>query len=206
MLESRRFLVKEQVKYLKSHHTYDIHDADTEEQIGTADETISPLTQVMRWFVSKQLMGTRIEIREKPDESLVFTLSRGWYIFRSRVEVHDAQGELIGYLKSKLISWSAGFFIYGRDDQLFAEVKGNLFGFKYRVTTPDGSVELGRVSKQWKGFTREFFTSSDWYLVEINEDLDEQPMAKMLVLAAALATDMIFKSESRSVDVTDLGD
>lgn len=205
MLESRRFLVKEQVKFLKSHHTYDILDADTEELVGTADETISALTRLMRWFVSKQLTGTRIEVREKPDDSLVFTLSRGWYVFRSRVEVHDAQGALVGYLKSKLVSWSGGFHVYDRDDRTFAEVTGNLIGFKYRMTTPDGAVELGRVSKQWKGFTREAFTSADWYLVEVNEDLDEQPMAKMLVLAAALATDMIFKSESRTADVTDLG-
>jgi uncharacterized protein YxjI len=201
MLESRRFLVRERVKFLASHHTYDIHDADTEELTGTADEAISALTRVMRWFVSKQLMGTRIEVREKPDDSLVFTLGRGWYIFRSRVEVHDAQGELVGYLQSKLISWSGGFYVYDRDDRLFAEVSGNLIGFKYRMTTPDGAVELGRVSKQWKGFGREVFTSADWYLVEIAEDLDEQPMAKMLVLAAALATDMIFKSESRTTDV-----
>ena len=205
MLESRRFLVKERVKFLKSHHTYDILDADTEEPVGTADEMISALTRVMRWFVSKQLMGTRIEVREKPDDSLVFTLGRGWYIFRSRVEVHDAQGELVGYLQSKLVSWSGGFHVYDRDDRPFAEVSGNLFGFKYRMTTPDGAVDLGRVSKQWKGLSREVFTSADWYLVEINEDLDEQPMAKMLVLAAALATDMIFKSESRTADVTDLG-
>ena len=30
-------------------------------------------------------------------------------------------------------------------------------------------------------------------------------MAKMLVLAAALAMDMIYKSESRTTDVTDVG-
>ncbi|HET6573262.1 MAG TPA: phospholipid scramblase-related protein [Fimbriiglobus sp.] len=205
MLESRRFLVKERVKVLASHHTYDILDADTGEPVGTADEVISGLTKLLRWFVSKQLMGTRVEVREKPDDSLVFTLSRGWYVFRSRVEVHDAQGALVGYLKSKLISWSGGFHVSDRDDRPFAEVTGNLIGFNYRMTTPDGAVELGRVSKQWKGIGRELFTSADWYLVEIDEDLDEQPMAKMLVLAAALATDMIFKSESRTTSVTDLG-
>ena len=197
MLEARRFLVKERVKFLQAHHTYDVHDADTEEQIGIAEEVISTLTQVLRWFVSKQLMPTRIEVREKPDDSLVFTISRGWYVFRSRVEVHDAQGALVGYLKSKLITWSGGFYVYDRGDKQFAEVKGNLIGFKYRVLTPDGAVELGKVSKQWRGLTKELFTSADTYLVEINEDLDEQPLAKMLVLAAALATDMIFRSESR---------
>jgi uncharacterized protein YxjI len=205
MLEARRFLVRERVKIFRSHHTYDIYDADTEEQIGLADESISAVKQLMRWFVSKQLMGTRIEVREKPDDSLVFTISRAGYIFRSRVEVHDAQGTLVGYFKSKLVSWSGGFYVYDGNGRQFAEVKGNLTGFKYRILTPDGAVELGRVSKQWKGLTREIFTSADTYLVEINQDLDDQPLAKMLVLAAALATDMIFKSESRTSNVGAVG-
>ncbi len=198
MLEARRFLVKERVKILAAYNTYDIYDADTEEQVGVAEEKVGVLTQLLRWFVSKQLMSTRVEVREKPDDSLVFTISRGWYIFRSRVEVHDAQGSLVGYFQSKLITWSGGFHVYDQAGKQFAEVTGNFIGFKYRMTTPDGRVELGRVTKQWKGLTREIFTSADTYMVEANEDLDEQPMAKMLVLAAALATDMIFKSESRT--------
>lgn len=209
MLEARRFLVKEQVKFLAAHATYDLYDADTEEPVGTAEETIGPVVQLLRWFVSKQLMPARVEVREKPDDSLVFTIGRGWYLFRSRVEVHDAQGGLVGYFRSKLISWSGGFYVYDRRDQLFAEVKGNFIGFKYRMLTPDGRVELGRVTKQWTGLVKEIFTSADTYLVEVNDDLDEQPLAKMLVLAAALATDMIFKSESRTAggDLTDvLGD
>jgi uncharacterized protein YxjI len=200
MLEARRFLVKERVKFLKSHHTYDLYDpdGDPKEPVGVAEETIGTLAQILRWFVSKQLMPTRIEVREKPDDSLVFTISRGWYIFRSRVEVHDSQGALVGYFKSKLISWSGGFTVYDPNDKPFADVKGNFIGFKYRMTTPDGAVELGNVSKKWGGVAKELFTSSDTYLVEVAEDLDEQPIAKMLVVAAALATDMIFKSESRT--------
>ncbi len=198
MLEAHRYLVKEQVKFLASHHTYDIYDGDTQEHVAVAEEKIGAVTQLLRWFVSKQLMPTRVEVREKPDDSLVFTISRGGYLFRSRVEVHDAQDALVGYFKSKLISWSGGFHVYDKEGRPFAEVSGNFIGFKYRMTTPDCRVELGHVSKQWKGLVKEMFTSADTYMVELNEDLSEQPLAKMLVLAAALATDMIFKSESRT--------
>src|SRR4051812_31456429 len=148
MLEANRFLVKEQVKFLASHHTYDIYDADTQEHVAVAEEKIGAVTKLLRWFVSKQLMRTRIEVREKPDNALVFTISRGWYVFRSRVEVHDAQDALVGYFKSNLISWSGGFYVYDKNDRQFAEVTGNFIGFKYRMRTPDGKVELGQVSKQ----------------------------------------------------------
>ena len=198
MLEARRFLVKEQVKILQAYHTYDLFDGDTGQPIGVAEEQISTWTQLMRWFVSKQLMSTRIEVREQTDDALVFTITRGWYLFRSRVEVHDALGSLVGWFQSKLFTWSGGFWVYDRDGQPFAEVKGSFLGFNYRMLTPDHAVELGHVTKKWKGLGLEMFTSADTYMVEINDDLLGQPLAKMLLLAAALATDMIFKSESRN--------
>ena len=190
-------MVKEQIKFFKSHHTYDIYDGDTEEQIGIAEEKRDFFTRIFRWFVSKQLMPTRVEVRETSDNSLVFVITRGWYLFRSRVEIHDADGMMIGYFKSKLISFGGGFYVYDKSDKQFAEVKGNLFGFNYRVVTPEGDFEMGTVTKKWGGVAKELFTSSDTYRVEVNEDLQHQPIAKMLVLATALATDMIFKSESK---------
>lgn len=199
MLEPQRFLIKERVRFLAAGQTFDLYDADADsrEPIGVATEVLGPLARLSRWFVSKQLTGTTIEVREKLDESLVFTVRRGAYLIRSRVEVHDAQGELVGWLKSRLISWSGGFHVYDRSGRLFAEVRGNFVGFEYRMLTPDGAVELGRVTKKWASVVKEVFTSADAYLVELNDDLAEQPLAKMLVLAAALATDMIFKAESR---------
>ena len=197
MLESRKFLVKEKVKFLAAHATYEIYDGETQTRTGTAKEDIGVFVRMMRWLVSKQLMPTRVEVRETPDDALVFTVSRGWYLFRSRVEIRDAQGVLVGYLKSKLFSFGGGFLVYDAKDQQFADVKGNLFGFKYRVLTPDGDFEMGKVSKEWGGLAKELFTSADSYMIEIHEDLHEQPIAKMLVLAAALAVDMIFKSEKK---------
>lgn len=200
MLDAQRYLVKERVKFLKAFASYDIYEGDdgSPDLVGSAEEKVSGLVQVLRWFVSKALMGTTIEVREKPDDALVFTITRGSYVFRSRVEVRDGQGELVGYFKSKVFTIGGGFHVYTADDRHFAEVKGNLIGFNYRVLTPDHAVELGKVSKQWGGVAKELFTSADTYAVELADDLQEQPIAKMLVLAAALAVDMIFKSESRT--------
>jgi uncharacterized protein YxjI len=197
MLESSRFLVKEQTKFLSSHATYDIFDADDQEPLGKAEEVIGTATKILRWFVSKALMPTSIEIREKYDNSLVFTISRGWYIFRSRVEIHDSEGEFLGYFKSKVFSFGGGFYVYDKKDRQFAEVKGNFIGFEYKILTPDHDFEMGKVTKKWGGLAKEIFTSADTYLIDVHEDLDEQPIAKMLVLASALAVDMIFKSESK---------
>ena len=197
MLEADKFAVKEQVKFLKSSQSYEIFDGDSGELIGTAQEVIGGLNKTLRWVISKALMPTRFEIREKPDDALLFVIRRGAYIFRSRVEVLNADGELIGFFRSKILTIGGGFHVYDKDGKHFAEVKGNLIGFNYRIRTPDKEVELGTVKKKWGGMARELFSSADSYLVDISDELRDQPVAKMLTLATALAIDMIFKSESR---------
>ncbi|MBX9581375.1 MAG: hypothetical protein K2X87_13825 [Gemmataceae bacterium] len=206
MLDRNTFVVKERVKLISNTNTYDILDGESGEPVGTAEENIGPVVQLLRFFISKHIMPTRIEVREKPDDSLVFTIRRGAYIFKSRVEVHDAQGELLGYFKSKFFTISGGFHIYDKDDKHFAEIKGKWLGWDYRFLTPDGQVEMGRVSKKLGalGLVKELFTSADTYAVAINPELADEPLAKMLVLAAALAIDTIYKEESRTVGIPGL--
>lgn len=205
MLEHNTFVIKEKVKILSAVQSYDILD-EKGQLLGTGQETIGLFTQMLRWFMSKQFLPTKLEVREKPDDSLVFSIRRGWYMFRSRVEVHDSQGELIGYFKSKFFTISGGFHVYDKDDKHFAEVKGKLLGWNYRFLSPDHKVEMGQVTKKLGmiGVLKEMFTSADTFGVTVNPDLADEPMAKMLILAATLAIDLIYKSESSgTVDVSD---
>ena len=211
MLECNSFAIQEHKKILSSVQSYDIKNGESGELIGTAREDIGFFTQTMRWLVSKQFLPTKVEVREKPDDSLLFTLRRGWYLFRSRVEVRDSQDALVGYFKSKFFTISGGFNVYDKDDKYFARVKGRLLGFDYRFLTEDDKLELGRVSKVIGGvggLAREVFFSADHYYLQINPELVEQPMAKMLLLAATLAVDLIYKSQSQGgiADFTDPGE
>jgi uncharacterized protein YxjI len=208
VLECNTFAITEHKKILSSVQSYDIKNGETGDLVGTAVENIGALTKVMRWVMSKQLLPTTVEVREKPDDSLVFTIRRRAYLFRSRVEVLDAQGQLVGYFKSKFFTISGGFHVYDKDDKYFANVQGKMFGFNYKFLTEDGNVELGEVSKKLGGLAgvaREIFFSADNYFLKVNPELAEQPLAKMLLLAATLAVDIIYKSESRGgMDGTDL--
>jgi uncharacterized protein YxjI len=208
VLECNTFAITEHKKILSSVQSYDIKNGETGEVVGTAVEHIGSATKLLRWFVSKQLMPTKVEVREKPDDSIVFTISRGWYLFRSRVEVRDADGQLVGYFKSKFLTISGGFHVYDKDDKYFAHVRGSMFGFNYKFLTEDGSLELGGVSKKLGGLAgvaREVFFSADNYFLQIAPQFAEQPMAKMLLLAATLAVDIIYKSESKGgVDAGDV--
>src|SRR5262245_31522587 len=100
MLECNSFAIQEHKKIISAVQSYDIKNGESGELVGSAREDIGVITQGLRWLISKQFLPTKVEVREKPDDSLLFTLRRGWYLFRSRVEVRDSQDALVGYFKS----------------------------------------------------------------------------------------------------------
>ncbi len=192
LLDLQRFFIKERVAFLKTVDHFDIFNPDTEKQVASAREVASGLVRTLRWFISKKMMPTTVEIREAESEDLVFSIYRPFQLFRARVDVYDADKKKLGYFKSKLFSLGGGFWVYDTQHRLFAEVKGDWKGWNFKFLTPEGE-ELGLVTKKWAGLGKELFTSADNYLVAINDDLADQPVAKTLLLAAALAIDIVYK-------------
>ncbi len=193
MLELQRFLVKEQVAFLKTASTFEIIDPDTRQRVGIAREEPSTFVKMLRWLIGKRVTPICIEVRETEDESLLLTIRRPVQLWRERVNVYDADDRLMGSFQSKLMPGGRGFWLYDDQNLLFAELKGDLLGWDFGFFTPDGR-ELGAVSKSWAGLGRELFTSADNYIVSVHEDLEDQPIAKMLLLAAALAVDIVYFS------------
>src|SRR5262245_15501151 len=197
MLELQNFLIKEQVAFLKTADTYDILNPETGAQVGQAKEVIGTFAGILRMIIGKKLMSTTVEVREHPEGALVFVIKKPVGFFRSVVEVYDAQGEKLGYFKSKILSFGGGFWVYDQQDKQFAEVKGKWTGWEFTFVTPEG-VELGQVTKKWAGVLKELFTSADNYVVSVSPTLADQPIAKMLLLAAALAIDIVYYEDDRT--------
>src|ERR1700684_713501 len=120
MLECELFAIQGQKKVLSTVQSYDIKNAATGELLGVARERIGILTKALRWVMSKHLLPTLLEVLEKPDDSLVFSLSRSGYLFKSRIDVLDSMGVTVGYFKSKFFMVGGGFFVYDKDDKPFA--------------------------------------------------------------------------------------
>jgi len=195
MLAVQNFLVKERAAILKTVDIYDIFNADTGEQVGIAEECPSSWVKLFRWFITKKLMPTRIEIREHPSGALIAALKKPVALFRPVVEVFDGENRRLGYFRAKFISIGGGFYVYDENDKQVAEVKGKWHGWDFKFVTPEGS-ELGRVTKKWAGLAKELFTSADNYVVSIADFLAEQPIAKILLLSAALAIDSVYYEQS----------
>jgi len=190
MLEKNTFVVKEKAKMLSSRNSYEILDQEGK-VIGTAEQQTSGLAKLLGMVLGDP--PAQIDFREKPDDSLVFTVRRSGYLMK-KVQVVDAQGVVIGTYKAKKFSLSGGFHVYDKDGKHFAEIRGQLLKSDYTFFQPDGKTEMGKVSKKWAGAVKELFTSADTYAVQIQPAFAEDPKTKMLILGAAVAIDALMST------------
>lgn len=196
MLEMDTYLIKEQAGLFKLADTYDIFDPETNEQVGVAREEPPGWSKPLRFLISKKLLPTTINIYEQGSNRPLFNIKRGVTLFRSRVDIHDSKDRLIGYFKSKILSIGGGFYVYDHKDRQFAEVKGDWKGWNFKFVTGDGE-ELGTVAKKWAGLAKELFTSADNYIIALNPSAERAEDDSMLLLAAGLAVDIIYKEGDR---------
>ncbi len=194
MLDRTNYLIKEQVGFLKLTDRYDILAPEDGRQIGFAKEKVGWFIHLLRFVVSKGLLPTRVEIREREDTPVLLTISRGITFFRSKVQVIDHSGQPVGYFKSKLFSLGGGFYVFDNNDRQVAEVKGDWKGWNFQMLDGAGKV-LGTVTKKWAGIGRELFTSADNYMIALSDTTQSNPGVAALLLAAGLAIDIVFKEK-----------
>ena len=191
MLEKyKRFFVREHVGVLKLTDTYDILDADSQHQIGVAKDEPASWAKYLRLLVSKQLLPTTVNIYE--NEQLVLSIHKPFVFIRSKVTVTKADGQNLGYFKGKLFSIGGGFWVFDTADQQVAEIKGDWKGWNFRFLGRDQS-ELGTVTKKWAGLGKELFTSADNYVIALNDQHHFRENDSLLLLAAGIAIDVVFK-------------
>lgn len=61
---------------------------------------------------------------------------------------------------------------------------------EFKVLSPDGSTEVGKISKQWSGLLKEAFTDADIFGINFPMDLDVR--MKAVLLGACMLIDFNF--------------
>lgn len=196
MLNRTTYFIREHVGFMKLSDTYDILDPETQGQLGIAREKPGALVQVLRFLVNKQLLPTKVFVYEgadhKDESKLLFSIQRGIALFRSRVNICDGRGTVIGWLKSKAFSLGGAFFVFDASNNEIAFVKGDWKGWNFRFLDTS-EKEIGTITKKWAGIGKEMFTSADNYMIALKQE--PTPAKAILFLAAGLAVDIIYKEK-----------
>jgi uncharacterized protein YxjI len=194
MLDRKSYFIREHVGLLKLSDTYDIIDPETQQTLGTAREHPGVLIHLLRLAVDRQILPTKVVVYKSTGHSEqgeeLFSIHRGLKLLRSKVIIKDANGQEVGYLKSKLLSIGGAFTVHDANDSQIAELKGDWKGWNFRFLDMQGK-EMGNVTKKWSGLGKELFTTADNYIISLNET--PTPQNAMLLLAAGLAVDIVYK-------------
>jgi len=76
LLNNRQFFIKERIGLFKLSDTYDIHDPQTQLQIGIAKDEPAVWAKVLRLFLSKHFLPTTICVYEKEGMPALLSLRR----------------------------------------------------------------------------------------------------------------------------------
>lgn len=197
MLDKKAYFIRERVGLLKLADTYDILDPQTQMQLGIAKEKPGALVHLLRFLLGNQLLPTKVFVYEgnNPDDEtkLIFSIHRGITLFRSKVNILDRGSNVIGWFQSKLFSLGGAFRVFDAMGNEVALVKGDWKGWNFRFLDR-AENEIGTITKKWAGIGKELFTSADNYIIVLNQD--SAPAKAMLLLAAGLAVDTVYKERS----------
>ena len=191
LLQRNTFLFEEHVGAFKAANHYDIYAPETGDQILTCREPdIGLLTRLLRFSDFKRMTPFNQEIRTT-DGELLLRVHRGIALFLSRVEVSDAADRRLGSFKQQFFSVGGAFQVLGPDDQPLCHLKGRWTQWDFRFVSE--GREFAHVTKKWAGAGREFFTSADNYVLEIDDAVPPESPLRPLILSAVVCIDMVLK-------------
>jgi len=122
------------------------------------------------------------------------------------VEVSSPPGTTIGFVNQKWTCIKPKFEITDGDGNVALIIQGPWCtmacgsNVEFKVMTPDESVEVGRISKEWTGILKEAFTDSDNFGITFPMDLDVR--CKATLIGAAFLIDYMF-FEKKANEETD---
>lgn len=118
--------------------------------------------------------------------------------YRQEMEVQSPPGTTIGWVKQDLSWWNTWMSIQDASGQTVLKIKGpcctcNWCPTEFQVLSADGTQEVGKISKQWSGLAKEYFTKADNFGIQFPMDLDVK--MKAVMLGATFLIDFMFFEE-----------
>lgn len=139
---------------------YEVLDSTTRQLIGTVrEEKISNFfIKLLSYTSLRKQIPFIVDIFDADGQNLT-SLKRGFVIFRSSIEVFDANKQKIGrYRQSSL--FRGKFEVFDYNGQLVAMLQGNSKGWNF-ISKGDKGLEFVKVTKKYNGFFK-----PDSYVVE----------------------------------------
>jgi len=124
-------------------------------------------------------------------------LTRPAKLIKSKVEIRDAQGNVIGLVQQENMVGKIRFGLMVGGERVGSINAENWRAWNFSIQDAGGN-EVARITKTWEGLAKTLFTTADNYVVQIHQALSE-PLRSMVV-ASALCVDTALKQDSRGLN------
>lgn len=122
------------------------------------------------------------------------------------IQIEAPVGQVVGYVKQQQSCIEPRYSIMNAEHDEILNIKGPVcicsgpcctWDQEFNVFSKDGQTEVGKISKQWSGLVREYFTDADNFGVSFPMDLDVK-MKAVMIGAVFLIDFMFFETQQQN--------
>lgn len=191
LLTQDRFFVNQKAKFIEITNQYEIRD-ESGMTLGHVQQVgQSKARKVLRFATNlDQFLSHHYELTDATGAK-VAELTRPGTVWKSKVLVKDGTGRDIGQLAQKKVIGKVNFEMTGAMGEKVGEIRAeNWRAWDFSIVDAN-EREIGRVTKKFAGVAKEFFTTADNYMVEIDPSI--QGDLRIMTVAAAACVDTALK-------------
>jgi uncharacterized protein YxjI len=189
--DNNSYFIDQKVHFLKFENIYQIYDEEGQ-IIGIVSQKLTKGQKLLVMLMSNTNLPFLIEIRNTNDE-LLFSLTRSWTFFLSKVNILDAGGIKLGHIQQTFRIIKPLLKIFDNSGSLIAEISGDWKAWNFVIRNAEGA-QIGSITKKWAGAMKEIFTTADKYNVSVDSHYSNKEN-KRILLASAVSIDMILKEK-----------
>jgi uncharacterized protein YxjI len=194
LLDYDLLVISQKAKLIELTNEYRIRDEHGNDVGVIRQEGQSRARKALRMLTSlDQYLGVELALYDA-DGRRVVTLRRPPALLKSRIEVQDGSGAVVGRIVQQNLLGKIRFGLEDANGMPLGEIRAeNWRAWDFAVVGPN-EVEVGRVTKKWAGLGREMFTSADNYVLELGPSATG-PL-RLLALASAAGIDTALKQSN----------
>ena len=193
---SHRLSVRQRKRWLEiltsfdARNTYAVYDADGNPVLNVEEQGKGFGNFLKRVFLGSIRPFTS-HVEDLRTQKQVLALRRPFRFYFHRLEVRDADGNLVGAIRRRWTWFRRKYTVEGADGQEVATLFGPIlrpWTFEIRVGDGKGE-EIGLIQKKWSGLAKEMFTQADNFWIEMTQVTD--PALRAVLFAATVLIDVV---------------
>lgn len=186
-LERDTYIVDQKVKLFGSKKTYKLLDSEGN-QIGTIDQTRTPLEKILCMFIDKKKHPFTMELRDN-DGNLIGTISRPITLFLANTSIKNASGKEVAQLKQKFTLRKAKLEITTPAGKKMATLKGTWGQWDFEIQDP-AEKPIGSIESKLFNL-KSMFTNADKYAVKLDASITDEDL-RLAIITAAASLDVLY--------------